>query len=32
MIKKEVEMFGLLFLGDFATISRTPQAGILISG
>ena len=31
MIKKEVEIFGLLFLGDGATISRCPLLNILIS-
>ena len=31
MIKKEAEMFGLLFLGDGATISRCPLLNILAS-
>ena len=32
MIKKEGEIFGLLFLGDGATISRRPLLNILASG
>ena len=31
MIKKEAEIFGLLFLGDGATISRCPLLNILAS-
>ena len=31
MIKKEAEIFGLLFLGDGATISRFPLLNILVS-
>ena len=31
MIKKEAEIFGLLFLGDGATISRFPLLNILDS-
>ena len=31
MIKKEAEIFGLLFLGDGATISRCPLLNILVS-
>ena len=31
MIKKEAEIFGLLFLGDGATISRCPLLSILAS-
>ena len=31
MIKKEAEIFGLLFLGDGATISRCPLLNILDS-
>ena len=31
MIKKEAEIFGLLFLGDSATISRCPSLNILDS-
>ena len=31
MIKKEAEIFGLLFLGDDATISRCPLLNILAS-
>ena len=31
MIKKEAEIFGLLFLGDGATISRFPLLNILAS-
>ena len=32
LIKKESEIFGLLFLGDGATISRVPLLNILVSG
>ena len=32
MIKKEAEIFPLLFLGDGATISRCPLLNILDSG
>ena len=32
MIKKEAEIFGLLFLGDSATISIFPLLNILASG
>ena len=31
MIKEEAEIFGLLFLGDCATISRCPLLNILAS-
>ena len=31
MIKKEADIFGLLFLGDGATISRCPLLNILAS-
>ena len=31
MIKKEADIFGLLFLGDDATISRCPLLNILAS-
>ena len=31
MIKKEADLFGLLFLGDGATISRCPLLNILDS-
>ena len=31
MIRKEAEIFGLLFLGDGATISRCPLLNILFS-
>ena len=31
MIEKEAELFGLLFLGDGATISRCPLLNILAS-
>ena len=31
MIKKEAEIFGLLFLGDGATISRFPLLNIVAS-
>ena len=32
LIKKEPDIFGLLFLGDGATISRIPLLNILVSG
>ena len=32
LIEKESEIFGLLFLGDGATISRVPLLNILVSG
>ena len=32
MIKNEAECFGLLFLGDGATITRTPLLKMLVSG
>ena len=32
LIKKESDIFGLLFLGDGATISRIPLLKILVSG
>ena len=32
MIKREDEIFGLLLLGDYATISRCPFLNILDSG
>ena len=32
LIKKESDIFGLLFLGDGATISRVPLLNILVSG
>ena len=32
LIKKESDIFGLLFLGDGATISRIPLLNILVSG
>ena len=32
LIKKESDMFGLLFLGDSSTISRSPLLKILVSG
>ena len=32
LIKKESEIFGLLFLGNGATISRIPLLNILVSG
>ena len=32
LIKKEYDIFGLLFLGDGATISRIPLLNILVSG
>ena len=32
LIEKESEIFGLLFLGDGAIISRVPQLNILVSG
>ena len=32
LIKKDSEIFGLLFLGDGATISRVPLLNILVSG
>ena len=32
LIKKESDIFGLLFLGDGATISRYPLCNILVSG
>ena len=32
LIEKESDIFGLLFLGDGATISRVPLLNILVSG
>ena len=32
LIEKESEIFGLLFLGDGATISKVPLLNILVSG
>ena len=32
LIKKESDIFGLLFMGDSSTISRTPLLNILVSG
>ena len=32
LIEKESDIFGLLFLGDGATISRIPLLNILVSG
>ena len=32
LIEKESEIFGLLFIGDGATISRVPLLNILVSG
>ena len=32
LIKKEYDIFGLVFLGDSATISRIPLLNILVSG
>ena len=32
MIKREADIFGFLFLGGIATISRTPLLNILVSG
>ena len=32
LIEEESEIFGLLFLGDDATISRVPLLNILVSG
>ena len=32
LVEKESEIFGLLFLGDGATISRVPLLNILVSG
>ena len=32
LIEKEFDIFGLLFLGDGATISRIPLLNILVSG
>ena len=32
LIRKESNIFGLLFLGDGATISRVPLLNILVSG
>ena len=32
MIQKEADIFGLLFLGDHATISRYPLLNVLDSG
>ena len=32
LIEKESDIFGLLFIGDGATISRVPLLNILVSG